>query len=268
MNINCSKSDINPLKLVVLTSSQRLMFNYFKWFFFTVQKKLKLGSLENEDELEEIADLLAVSAMPSAVTELGKKKKSKKADHIPLKKEEQPMQSQQPMEMRAGGDDEATVKPSPQMDNAESMEIPLEEAAESNSGEGAMAAENHLLESKTTKDELVSVENTTPKKDQKEPCEDTVPDCNEDKETGITQVKHNMAEATTVATGMPFTTLPSHSSHHKLNDDVVVTDGKEDDKEKEADSKKDEEKVTGKEGNDTVHILIRCSLCTVHYVVV
>ena len=205
-----------------------------------MQKKLKLAILENEDyvQLEEISDVLTTSVMPTAVTELGKQKR--------IKKEEQPTY----MEMRTGDDNDATVEPSPQIDNAECVKIPLEEAAESNNGGGAMATKDHLLESKTTEHELTSVENSTPKSDQKEP-KDTVPDCNEQEETEKTQVKHNMAEATTGVTGVPSNTIPSYSSHQKLNDDVV-TDGKDDDKGKGADSN-DDAKTTSKEGTETVN---------------
>lgn len=210
-----------------------------------MQEKLKLASIENEDkvQLEEITDALGISDMSTAVTDLRKENKEiKKGSDLPLKKDEQPMQSQHPVETRDGGDHEEEVKPSPHMDNAKSMEIPLEDTANSNSSEGAAVAEDHQLESKTTEHVPASVEKTTlSTTDEKEPVEDTVPDCNEleDLNTGKAKIKHNMEETTTGATSLP-----------QLGDDVV-TDGEENDKGIMADSKKGEVKTTSEEGTET-----------------
>ncbi|KAJ7390214.1 hypothetical protein OS493_026724 [Desmophyllum pertusum] len=165
---------------------------------------------------------------------------------IPSKEEEPPKQLPHVIGMQTGG--EAEVKPSPQMDKDENMELPLENDVELNSSEDAMAAEDHLLEPTTTEHELASEEKTTVSKtDQKEPSEDTVTDCNELEglNAGKTPVTHNTAEATTWATGVPATTQPSISCHMELDDDVV-TDGNEDDKKDVASKKDGEEKSTSK----------------------
>lgn len=213
------------------------------FFSFTVQEKLKLTSLENEDkvQLEEISDIFGIS--DSAVTELRKENKEmKKGNDLPLRKEEWPIQSQHPVEMRNGdGDEEEEVKPTSHMDNAESMEIPVEDTAQPNSSESAVEAEDHQLESKTTEHALASVE-TLSTTNEKEPVEDTVPDCNEleDLNKAKDQIKHSMTEATTGATSSP-----------QLGDDAV-TDGEEKDKGIMADSKKGEIKPTSGKGTETV----------------
>lgn len=210
-----------------------------------MQEKLKLASLENEDEvqLEEISDTLGVSDMPTELTDLRKENKEvKKGNDLPLKKEELPIQSQHPIEMQTGGgDEEEEVKSTPHMDNAESMEIPPEDTAEPNSSESAMEAEDHQLEFKSTEHALASVE-TLSTTNEKEPVEDTVPDGNEleDLNTAKGQMKHSMTEATTGATNPP-----------QLGDDAV-TDGEENDKGIMADSKKGEIKPTSSEGTETV----------------
>ena len=194
-------------------------------------------------------DAFGTSAMSTAVTELGtEEKKIKKAYQLLLKEEERPMQSQHLDEMRTGGDNEVTVRPSPQMDNDGSLETPLKEASESNSNGGAMAAKDHLVLSKTTEHELAAVENKAPKPDPKEPSEDTLPDCNEQEESG------NMLEAATDGSTLPAANVPSDFSDHKLYDDAV-TDGHEDDKGNEADSKKDNDKTTSKGGYD-IHVCV------------
>lgn len=211
-----------------------------------MQEKLKLASLENGDkaQLEEISDMLGISYMSTAMTDLRKENKEvKKGDDLPLKKDKWSMQSKLPVEMRAGGgDEEEKVKPTPQMGNAESTEIPLEDTAPSNSDESAMEAEDHELESKTTEQALASVEKITlSTPNEKEPVEDTVLDELEDLNATKDQVKHSMTEATTGAASSP-----------QLGDEVV-TDGKENDKDITADSKKDEIKSTSNEGSETVY---------------
>lgn len=187
-----------------------------------MQKKLQLTSLENEDkvQLEEISDILGI-------TELRKENKEvKKEDDLVLKKDEWSMQSNS-VEMRTGGGDEQEeVKPTLHMDNAESMEIPIEDTVQCNSSESA------------------SVEKITlSTQNEKEPVEDTVPDCDEleDLNTAKDQNKYTMTEATTGTTSSP-----------PLGDDVV-TDGKENDKGITADSKKDEIKTTSNGGSETVY---------------
>ena len=186
-----------------------------------MQKKLQLTSLENEDkvQLEEISDILGI-------TELRKENKEvKKGDDLVLKKDEWSMQSNS-VEMRTGGGDEQEeVKPTLHMDNAESMEIPIEDTVQCNSSESAS------LEKIT-----LSTQN------EKEPVEDTVPDCDEleDLNTAKDQNKYTMTEATTGATSSP-----------QLGDDVVP-DGNENDKGITADSKKDEIKTTSNGGSETV----------------
>lgn len=213
-----------------------------------MQEKLKLTSLENEDEiqLEEISGILGISDMSPAVSDLRKENKEvKKGNDLPLKKDKSSMQSKLSVEMRnGGGDEEEKVKPAPQMDNAESMEIPLEDTAPSNNSESAMEVENHQLESKTTEQALASVEKITlSTPNEKEPVEDTVLDYDELEDLNTTkgQIKHSMTEVTTDATSSP-----------QLGDDVV-TDGKENDKGITADSKKDEIKTTSNEGSETVY---------------
>lgn len=229
--------------------------NYIKCHISSsVKKKLLLTSAENEDEIQvqELYDVLSVSDTPADVVELEKEKKIKKADDLPSKEEEPPKQPPHVIGMQTGG--EAQVKPSPQMDKDENMELPLENDVELNSSEDAMAAEDHLLEPMTTEHELASEEKTTVSKtDQKEPSEDTVTDCNELEglNAGKTPVTHNTAEATTGATGLPATTQPSFSCHMELDDDVV-TDGNEDDKKDVASKKDGEEKSTSKGGTETV----------------
>lgn len=211
-----------------------------------MQEKLKLASLENGDkaQLEEISDMLGISYMSTAMTDLRKENKEvKKGDDLPLKKDKWSMQSKLPVEMRAGGgDEEEKVKPAPQMGNAESMEIPLEDTAPSNSNESAMEAEDHELESKTTEQALASVEKITlSTPNEKKPVKDTVLDELEDLNTTKDQVKHGMTEATIGAASSP-----------QLGDEVV-TDGKENDKDITADSKKVEIKSTSNEGSETVY---------------
>ena len=210
-------------------------------FFFTVQNKLQLARLENEDkvhvQLEEISDILGI-------TDLRKENKEvKKGNDLALKKDEWSMQSK-PVEMRTGGGDELEeVKPALHMDNAESMEIAIEDTVLSNSSESAMEAEDHQLESKTTEQALASGEKITlSTQNEKEPVEDTVPDCDEleDLNTAKDQNKYTMTEATTGATSSP-----------QLGDDVVP-DGNENDKGITADSKKDEIKTTSNGGSETV----------------
>lgn len=212
-----------------------------------MQEKLKLTSLENEDEiqLEEISGILGISDMSPAVSDLRKENKEvKKGNDLPLKKDKSSM-SMSIVEMRnGGGDEEEKVKPTPQMDNAESMEIPLEDTAPSNNSESAMEVENHQLESKTTEQALASVKKITlSTPNEKEPVEDTVLDYDELEDFNTTkgQIKHSMTEVTTDATSSP-----------QLGDDVV-TDGKENDKGITADSKKDEIKTTSNEGSETVY---------------
>lgn len=207
---------------------------------------MKLTSLENEDkvQLDKIADTLGmeISDMLTAVTDLTKEnKETKKENDLPLKKEEWPMQSQHLVEMRTGGDEEEEVKPTPHMDNAESMEVhvPHEDTAQSNSTDGAEEAEDHQLEPKTTKHVLACGEKMTlSTTNGKEPVEDTVSDCNElmDLNTGKAKLEHSMMEAATGATSSP-----------QLGDDVV-TDGEEHGKGIMADSKKDEIKTTSDKG--------------------
>ena len=210
-----------------------------------MQEKLKLTSLENEDkvQLEKISDILGISDVSTTLTDLRKENKEmKKGNDLPLKKEEWSKQSQHAVEMRTGGGDEdEEVKPTPHMDNAESMEIPLEDTAQPNSSESAMEAEDHQLESKTTEYALASVE-TLSTTNEKKPVEDIVPDCNEleDLNTAKGQIKHSMTEATTGATSSP-----------QLGDDAV-TDGEENDKGIMADSKKGEVKPTSGEGTETI----------------
>ena len=209
---------------------------------------MKLTSLENEDkvQLDKIADTLEISDMLTAVTDLSKEnKETKKENDLPLKKEEWPMQSQHPVEMRTGGDEEEEVKPTLHVDNAESMEVhvPLEDNAQSNSTDRAEEAEDHQLEPKTTKHALASGEKITlSTTNEKEPVEDTVSDCNElmDLNTGKAKIKHSMVEAATGATSSP-----------QLGDDVV-TDGEEHGKGIMADSKKDEIKTTSDKGTGIV----------------
>ena len=217
-------------------------------FFFTVQKKLLLTSLENEGtvQLEEISDVIGISDMSTTLTDLRKENKEvKKGNDVPLKKDEWSVQSKIPFEMRTGGGDEQEeVKPTLHMDNAESMEIPIEDTVQCNSSESAMEAEDHQLESKTTEQVLASVEKITlSTQNEKEPVEDTVPDCDEleDLNTAKDQNKYTMTEATTGTTSSP-----------PLGDDVV-TDGKENDKGITADSKKDEIKTTSNGGSETVY---------------
>ena len=207
-------------------------------FFFTVQNKLQLTSLENEGtvQLEEISDILGISDMSTALTDLRKENKEvKKGNGLPLKKDEWSVQSKRPDEMRTGGGDEqGEVKPSLHMDNAESMEIPIEDTVQSNSSENAMEAEDHQLESKTTEQALSSVEKITlSTENEKEPIEDTVPDCDEleDLNSAKDQIKYSMTDT---------------SSPQPVDD--VVTDGKENDKGITADSKKDEIKATSNKG--------------------
>ena len=205
-----------------------------------MQEKLKLASLENEDEvqLEEISDVLGISDKPTAVTDLRKENKEmKKGNDLPLK-------TQHPVEMRTGGDEEEEVKATPHLDNAESMKIPLEGTAQSNSTDGTAEADDHQLESKTTEQVLASVDKTTHSAaNEKEPFEDTVTDCNEleDLNTAKDQIKHGMTEVTMGATSSP-----------QLGDDVV-TDGKENDKGITADSKKSEIKTPSDKGTETVY---------------
>ena len=241
-------------------------------FFFTVQKKLQLTSLENEGtvQLEEISDIIGINDMSTALTDLRKENKEvKKGNDLPLKKDEWSVQSKLPFEMRnGGGDEQEEVKPTLHMDNAENMEIPIGDTVQSNSSESAMEAQDHQLESKTTEQALASVEKITfSTQNEKEPVEDTVPDCDEleDLNTAKDQVKHSMTEATTDATSSP------------QQGDDVVTDGKENDKGITADSKKDEIKTTSNGGSETVYLItyllceraiaqctiVQCTCCTV-----
>lgn len=208
---------------------------------------MKLTSLENEDkvQLDKIADTLGmeISDMLTAVTDLRKEnKETKKENDLPLKKEEWPMQSQHLVEMRTGGDEEEEVKPTPHMDNAESMEVhvPHKDTAQSNITDGAEEAEDHQLEPKTTKHALACGEKMTlSTTNGKEPVEDTVSDCNElmDLNTGPkAKLEHSIIEAATGTTSSP-----------QLGDDVV-TDGEEHGKGIMADSKKDEIKTTSDKG--------------------
>ena len=209
-----------------------------------MQEKLKLTCLENEDkvQLEEISDTLGISDKLTAVTDF-RNKEMKKGNDGPLKKDKWPMHSQHPVEMRAGVDEEEELKPTSHMDNAGSMEVTLENTAQSNSSESTVEALDHQLESKTTEHVLASVEKMAlSTANEKEPVEDIVPDCNEleDSNSGKAQIKHSMPEA---ATGV--------ASSPQLGDDFV-TDGEENDKGIMADSKKVAIKTTSDEGTETV----------------
>ena len=160
-----------------------------------------LTSLENEDkvQLEEISDMLGISGMSTAMTDLRKENKEvKKGDGLPLKKDKWSVQTKLPVEMRAGGgDEEEKVKPTPDLDNAESMEMPLEDIAQSNSSESAMKAEDHQLESKTTEQELVSVEKITlSTPNEKEPEDDVVTDGKENDEGATADSKKDEIKTT------------------------------------------------------------------------
>ena len=149
-----------------------------------------LTSLENEGkvQLEEISDMLGISDMPTAMTDLRKENKEvKKGDDLPLKKDKWSVQTKLPVEMRAGGgDEEEKVKPTPDLDNAESMEMPLEDIAQLNSSESAMEAEDHQLESKTTEQELVSVEKITLSTPNEKELEDDVVTDGKENDKGAT----------------------------------------------------------------------------------
>ena len=209
------------------------------------------GSSEDEIRIQEMSDVLPPSDTYDEMTEQKKEKRMKKANDLPLKKEELP-NKQPPNFIRTPSDGEGEVSSPHHMDDTESMEVPLGEAVESGNGEQATsvkAAQDHLMESNTTEPELAGVEKTAfPKTFQKEPCEDAVTDCNdlEDLNTGKAYLNDNMADTLKGGTGLPGEPLPNMCS---LDSDVV-TDGKEDGDENTAESKVDDEKTKSEAGTD------------------